>query len=212
MNEPLPRTFLSKAFANLKDLWLGIADAGYSAETASLRPDLPDGDVDRARRQMRECLESRGGEVSARGRAAALGRAYLALDATGRRRFLKVLAEDFEPDPAAVESAIRLLQSAKDRKEQQNARATLRQALESPRLRLLTQFNALPEGVKFLVDMRAEILGILPQEPSLAVLDRDLKGLLAMWFDIGFLEMRRIAWDSAPGSTVNILLPAGFPA
>ena len=198
MSEPLPRTFLSKAFANLRDLWHGIADAGYSAETASLRPDLPDGDVDRARRQMRECLESRGGEVSARGRAAALGRAYLALDATGRRRFLKVLAEDFDPDPAAVESAIRSLQSAKDRKEQQGARATLRQALESPRLRLLTQFNALPEGVKFLVDMRAEILGFLPQEASLAVLDRDLKGLLATWFDIGFLELRRIAWDTAP--------------
>ena len=206
MNDPVPRTFLSKAFANLKGLWHGIADAGYSAETASLRPELPGGDVDRVRRQMRECLESRGGEVSARGRAAALGRAYLALDATGRRRFLKVLSEDFDPDPAAVESAIRAFQSAKDRKEQQNARAALRQALESPRLRLLTQFNALPEGVKFLVDMRAEILGFLPQESVLAVLDRDLKGLLATWFDIGFLELRRIAWDTAPATLLEKLI------
>ncbi|MCC7015861.1 MAG: malonyl-CoA decarboxylase [Rhodospirillales bacterium] len=206
MNELVPRTFLSKAFANLKDLWRGIADAGYSAETASLRPELPDGDVDRVRRQMRECLESRGGEVSARARAAALGRAYLALDATGRRRFLKVLAEDFDPDRTAVEAAIRALQAAADRKERQDAEAALRQTLESPRLRLLTQFNALPEGVKFLVDMRAEILRLLPQEPSLAGLERDLKGLLATWFDIGFLELRRIAWDSAPATLLEKLI------
>ncbi|MBM3952129.1 MAG: malonyl-CoA decarboxylase [Rhodospirillales bacterium] len=206
MNEPLTRTFLSKAIANLKDVWRGIADSGYSAETASLRPELPDGDLDRVRRQMRECLESRGGEVSARARAAALGRAYLALDATGRKRFLTVMAEDFEPDPAAIDEAIRALRAATDRRAQQDARAALRQVLESPRLRLLTQFNALPEGVKFLVDMRAEILSFLPQEPTLAPLERDLKGLLATWFDIGFLELKRIAWDSAPATLLEKLI------
>jgi malonyl-CoA decarboxylase len=78
--------------------------------------------------------------------------------------------------------------------------------LESPRLRLLTQFNALPEGVKFLVDMRAEILNFLPQEPSLAPLERDLKGLLATWFDIGFLELKRIAWDTATATLLEKLI------
>ena len=206
MNDPSPRRFLSKAFANLKGLWHGVAGAGYSAETASLRPDLPDGDVDRVRRQMRECLESRGGEVSARGRAAALGRGYLALDVTGRRRFLKVLAEDLEPEPTGVDDAIHSYQTAKDRQARQAARAALRQALESPRVRLLTQFNALPEGVKFLVDMRAEVLKFLPYEPSFASLERDLKGLLATWFDIGFLELRRIAWDTAPATLLEKLI------
>ena len=38
-------------------------------------------------------------------------------------------------------------------------------ALEAPRLRLLTQFNGLPEGVKFLVDMRAELHGLARQDP-----------------------------------------------
>ncbi len=41
---------------------------------------------------MQACLEGRGGEVTARARAAALGQAYLALDATGRERFLRLLA------------------------------------------------------------------------------------------------------------------------
>lgn len=206
MNETSSRTLLSRAVANLKGLWFGIAGAAYDAQAASLRPDLPDADLERVRRQMRECLESRGGEVSARGRAAALGRAYLALDAVGRRRFLKLLAEDFDTDPQKVDAAIAAFRSAAGPGPRRKAEADLRQALEAPRVRLLTQFNALPEGVKFLVDMRAEILGLLAQEPSLAGLERDLKDLLARWFDVGFLEMRRIAWDTATATLLEKLI------
>ncbi len=206
MNETPSRTLLSRAFANLKGLWHGVAGAGYDAEAANLRPDLPHADLERVRRRMRECLESRGGEVSARARAAALGRAYLALDAAGRRRFLKILAEDFDADPEAVDAAIAARRSAATAESRKKAEAALRQALEAPRVRLLTQFNALPEGVKFLVDMRAEIMGLLAEEPSLAGLESDLKTLLASWFDVGFLEMRRIAWDTAPATLLEKLI------
>ena len=206
MNETSSRTLLSRAFANLRGLWHGIAGAGYNAEAASLRPDLPQADVERVRRRMRECLKSRGGEVSARARAAALGRAYLALDAAGRRRFLMILADDFDTDPKAVDTAIVRLQSATTPESRKKAEAVLRQSLEAPRVRLLTQFNALPEGVKFLVDMRAEILGLLDREPSLTGLESDLKTLLATWFDVGFLEMRRITWDTAPATLLEKLI------
>ena len=72
----------------------------------------------------------------------------------------------------------------------------LRTALNAPRIKLLTQFNALPEGVKFLVDMRAELLRFGREDRGLVGLEADLKGLLAAWFDIGFLELKRITWDS----------------
>ena len=68
--------------------------------------------------------------------------------------------------------------------------------MESPRLRLLTQFNALPEGVKFLVDMRAELLPLIKGDPAMQALEADLKELLANWFDVGFLELHRITWRS----------------
>ncbi len=206
MNDAPSRTLFSRALANLKGLWHGIAGAGYDAEAASLRPDLPQGDLDRVRRRMRECLESRGGEVSARARAAALGRAYLALDATGRRRFLKIMAEDFDTEPHVVDAAVAALRAAATTAARRKAEAALRRALEAPRVRLLTQFNALPEGVKFLVDMRAEILGLLKDEPSLAGLEGDLKALLATWFDVGFLEMRRIDWNTAPATLLEKLI------
>ena len=43
--------------------------------------------------QMRACLDARGGEVSARNRAAKLAQAYLQLTEQGRTAFLHTLAE-----------------------------------------------------------------------------------------------------------------------
>jgi len=77
------------------------------------------------------------------------------------------------------------------------AERALRQALQPPRLRLLTQFNTLPEGFHFLVDLRAELLAWRKNDLALAALERDLLSLLVSWFDVGFLELRRITWDSS---------------
>ena len=195
-----------QALRTLRWRWQNIAGSDYDAESASTRPDLPEDDQERLRRQMRECLEARGGEVIARARAAALGRAYLALDTSGRERFLKLLAEDFDIVEAEMEAAIVALQSAVDVDERRLARRKLRQALKSPRTKLLTQFNSLPEGVKFLVNMRAELQPMLKQESSLLLLEDDLRALLATWFDIDFLELRRITWDTASGALLEKLI------
>jgi malonyl-CoA decarboxylase len=76
------------------------------------------------------------------------------------------------------------------------ATAELRHVLEPPRLRLLTQFTTIPDGHKFLVDLRAMLLRSRRSDKLLAALESDLRGLLAAWFDIGFLELRRIDWSS----------------
>ena len=80
----------------------------------------------------------------------------------------------------------------------------LRLALEAPRVKLLTQFNALPEGIKFLVDLRAELIPWARQDDALAGVERDLKSLLTGWFDVGFLELKQITWD-APASLLEKL-------
>ncbi len=144
---------------------------------------------------MLECLEGRGGEVSARARAAELGRLYLSLSAEGRKRFLGLLATEFDIDRAAVAEACEALRTATGLDAQRAAERALRQSLEPPRLRLLTQFNALPEGVKFLVDLRADLMKLGRGDKALGSVESDLKGLLAGWFDIGFLELKRITWD-----------------
>jgi malonyl-CoA decarboxylase len=145
--------------------------------------------------QVRACLASRGGEISARNRAAKLAQAYLAADSAGRLDFLRALA-GFDSDPALVAAAYKLVQDAKDPAERASAQAKLRRALEPPRLKLLTQFTTIPDGRKFLVDLRAFLLGHRKEDPYLAALEGDLRGLLAAWFDIGFLELQRIDWSS----------------
>jgi malonyl-CoA decarboxylase len=44
--------------------------------------------------------------------------------------------------------------------------------------------------------MRTELMGLARGDRVLGGLERDLKGLLRNWFDIGFLELRRITWQS----------------
>jgi len=197
---------LQRTLRNLRAGWQSIAGDGYDAVAASTRPDLPEEDAEKLRSQMRDCLENRGGEVSARAKAAALGQVYLALDATGRQRFLEVMANDFDTDPNTVDSAIDRVRGAKDAATRQNAEAALRDALEAPRMRLLRQFNDLPDGVKFLVDMRAELLDLARADPALKGLEQDLKHILTSWFDIGFLELRRIAWEAAPAALLERLI------
>jgi malonyl-CoA decarboxylase len=189
-------TVLDRTLNNLRTAWRDIAESARSAIGAPFRPELSGDDSERLREQMRNCLEGRGGEVSARARAAELGRTYLALNATGRARFLRVLAESFDIDRATVDAACIALAGAPDSARRRAERA-LRQTLEAPRIKLLTQFNALPEGVKFLVDMRAELLALSRDDAVLASLEQDLKSLLAGWFDIGFLELRRITWEAS---------------
>ncbi|MAF95188.1 MAG: malonyl-CoA decarboxylase [Rhodospirillaceae bacterium] len=204
--EPEKTGFLDRTLRKLKNAWQNIAGASYDATQAGSRPDLPAADLESLRQQMQDCLQSRGGEVSARARAAALGHVYLALDAKGRERFLGVLAHEFDVDPARVDAAIEDLSLAGDDDARRDYQALLRKALEAPRIKLLTQFNALPDGVKFLVDMRADLLALKSGDSAIRGLEQDLKSLLTTWFDVDFLELRQITWDNAPAALLEKLI------
>lgn len=153
-------------------------------------------DLERLRTQLQECAEGRGGEVSTRQRAARLAETYLRLDDAGRHAFLRLIAHEFGPEPARVAAAHAAYQAAIGTPQQWDAEAELRGALRSRRLRILTQFNSIPQGVKFLVDLRADLLRFLRDEPMLKALDRELESRLTAWFDVGFLELQRITWSS----------------
>ncbi|MGE0257863.1 MAG: malonyl-CoA decarboxylase [Alphaproteobacteria bacterium] len=187
---------LDRTMANLRSAWREIALSARGALSGAPRPDLPDDDISLLRQRMLNCLDGRGGEVTARAGAAELGRSYLALNATGRERFLRLLAEEFDTDHEAVVERCAETLRADDPDQRIAAEHALRVALTPPRVTLLRQFNALPEGVKFLVDRRAELLGLTGQDAALRGLADDLRNLLANWFDIGFLELRRITWES----------------
>ncbi|MDJ0980186.1 MAG: malonyl-CoA decarboxylase [Kiloniellales bacterium] len=203
MGDIANENFFDRTLGNLKTAWRDVASGAARTLGLAVPPDAADPET--LTRLMKECLQARGGEVSARLRAAELGQAYLESDAAGRRQFLEILAQRFATDDAAVEDAIIAYRAADDLKGRLVGHHQLRRALQPPRVKLLTQFNALPEGVKFLVDLRADLLPLITEDPHLRDLDRDLRELLTSWFDLGFLDLRRITWDS-PASLLEKLI------
>ncbi len=188
--------FLDRTLDNLQRAWTELAQTTRQYIGGQLRPDLPDEDLARLRRQMESCIGGQANDISARARAAELGRAYMGLNQTGRMRFLVELATGFDIDRDTVDAAIETVAAADDEPARRVAESRLRQSLE-PRWRaLLRRFTTLPEGVKFLVDLRAGMLPIARDSVAVRALSDDLRVMLAAWFDIGLLDMRRIDWTS----------------
>ena len=148
------------------------------------------------REQLVDCAREAGGQVTARTRAAGLGQAYRALEANGKLEFLDLLAKEFGPNPTATAKAHAAYAESIGTPNEWKSEMALREAVISPRSRILTQFNALPDGLKFLMDLRADLLRFQNEHPDLAVLDQDLKAQLTSWFDVGFLTLERITWHS----------------
>ncbi|OMH38133.1 malonyl-CoA decarboxylase [Motiliproteus sp. MSK22-1] len=197
--------FLDRTLAHLRSAWRDLGQSSACPTNLRLHEDLPETDHLCLLEQMNACLEARGGEVAARAGAARLGNAYMGLNDTGKRQFLLLLAANFDVSTETIDAILSRYQQA-DPSQRHKIRQQLREALEPPRCRLLTQFNALPQGVKFLVDMRADMhrLGS-PETPLLSDLKHDLKELLTAWFDVGFLKLQQITWDS-PASLLEKLI------
>ncbi|CAM4263512.1 Malonyl-CoA decarboxylase [Bordetella tumbae] len=72
-------------------------------------------------------------------------------------------------------------------------------------LAFFKRLNALPDGLRFLVALRADMLRWRKQVAGLQALDKDLESLLSAWFDVGLLELRPLTWDS-PASLLEKLI------
>jgi malonyl-CoA decarboxylase len=118
-----------------------------------------------------------------------------------RLAFQRFLATGFAPDTAALRTAAEAYLSGPTAE----AAALLAQAADPPRQELLRRMNMAPGSTRALVDMRKEIAGQLRDDPSLRLLDSDLKHLFASWFNRGFLELRRIDWQS-PAAVLEKLI------
>ena len=158
-----------------------------------LAPGLPERDAARLREVITELLLLHD-TMTQRAEAAAVADAYLALSDDGRRNFMLMLMRDFWTNTPAVDDAIDALKNGPDRRA---AERQLRQALVPPADRLLRLLTGLEGGVKFLVDLRADVLRNAGADAELTDLDRELKAQLATMFDVGLLALRRITWEAS---------------
>jgi malonyl-CoA decarboxylase len=166
-----------------------------------LAPSLPERDVARIREVVTDVLRLHD-TMTQRAEAAAVADAYVTLSDTGRRNFIVMLAREFWTDPGAVDEAVRELRLSDDRR---SAERQLRNALTPPAASLLRLFTGLEGGVKFLVDLRADVLRLGEGDDALADLDRELKAHIATLFDVGLLTLRQITWE-APAALLEKLI------
>jgi malonyl-CoA decarboxylase len=152
-------------------------------------------------KQLAAKLLSERGEASGALVSRELNDVLRALDGNDRHGFQRYLATTFQPDRNALRAAAeRYLTDATA-----EAAAAVAQAADPPRQELLRRINMAPGGTAALIAMRREITTHLRDEPELKLLDADLKHLLASWFNRGFLELRRIDWQS-PAAVLEKLI------
>jgi malonyl-CoA decarboxylase len=156
--------------------------------------------VDHAK-QLATALLSERGEASGAQVARELHHVLHALNADDRHSFQRYLATEFQPDKTALHTAAEryLADSTAE------AAAALAQAADPPRQELLRRMNMAPGGTAALIAMRSEITAHLHDQPKLKLLDADLRHLFASWFNRGFLELRRIDWQS-PATVLEKLI------
>ncbi|WP_349606738.1 MULTISPECIES: malonyl-CoA decarboxylase domain-containing protein [Cupriavidus] len=144
------------------------------------------------------------GETRARERISELLAFYTGSNDADKQRLLERFCADLNVDEQEVRRRIRQYTEAATPAARTAAEGQLVASLESPRLRVLQQFNLLPHGIHALVDLRADLQRLGRGDAFLA-LEQDLLRLFRGWFDVGFLELKRIGW-SAPASLLEKLI------
>jgi len=180
---PGPRSWLER-------LWSSVADRGRPYADV-LQPEASVKPIERAR-EFASALLSERGEASGAAVARELHSALSHFGPDDRLAFYRFLVADFLPDDARLRTAIEAYLKAPT---PENATA-VSSAAEPTRQELLRRMNMSPGGTASLIAMRRDLLAHLRDDPSLQPLEYDLRHLLASWFNRGFLELRRIDWQT----------------
>ncbi len=148
----------------------------------------------------RELIQHRG-EASGLALAAEVARRYELLDSDQRPQFFDSLLSEFGVDNQQILATAEAYRESPDYEHL----AALNRAVEAPRLKLFRRINMADGGTATLVAMRGHLREAMDGMPELRAVDSDLKHLFVSWFNKGFLEMRRISWDT-PASVLEKII------
>ena len=159
----------------------------------------------RTLQELRAIVDPQVSEVEGGRRAQGVARWYSVALPEQRRDMWLLMSEQFVADPQTVKAAQAQFAAAVGTADEAAAEVHFRRATVSPRRRLLQRFSAFPDGIRFLVDLRADMLPQLKADKRLQALDVEMEYMFSTWFDVGFLDLRRISWDS-PASLIEKLI------
>lgn len=155
--------------------------------------------------ELQSIVDPKVSEVEGGRRARGVAGWYASATPEQRYDMWLLMSEQFVADPVKVQAAQAKYTAAVGTPDEAAAEVNYRRATVSPRRRLLQRFSVNPEGIRFLVDMRAEMQPRLKADKRLMALDVEMEYMFSTWFDVGFLDLRRISWDS-PASLIEKLI------
>lgn len=167
-----------------------IADKGFSIIGLSnqLERKLPPKEIIK----LCHALLSGGGEASGAAISREILNCYTALSEPEKTEFFHLLLSEFSVDPEKAQKAASDYVSAPDHLSLDKLLAVS----QPSRLNLIMLLNQAPDATRFLVEMRADLLSRLREEPELRFVDREFVHLFTIWFSRGFLELRSIDWNT----------------
>jgi len=155
--------------------------------------------------ELQAIVDTQVSEVEGGRRAKGVAGWYAGAALNERRDMWLLMSEQFVADAQKAKLAQAQFAAAAGTSDEAVAEVRYRRATVSPRRRLLQRFSAFPEGIRFLVEMRADMLPSLKADKRLQALDVEMEYMFSTWFDVGFLDLRRISWDS-PASLIEKLI------
>ncbi|WP_029524104.1 malonyl-CoA decarboxylase [Polaromonas glacialis] len=176
-------------------------DATLRQEGEALSPRL----LRRAFEELQAIIDPRVSEIEGGRRAMDVAAWHASAPLAQRRDLWLLMSEMFVADAQKAKEAQARFAAAVGTPDEAVAEVHYRRATVSPRRRLLQRFSVYPQGVQFLVELRAEILPFLKADKRLMALDVEMEYMFSTWFDVGFLDLRRISWDS-PASLIEKLI------
>ncbi|XP_020291205.1 malonyl-CoA decarboxylase, mitochondrial-like [Pseudomyrmex gracilis] len=175
---------------------------GMSSTLYAVRSSMP---VDEDLRKIFELRNTKISNWIIEDKARALCARYTENDKENRQRILRTLASRYAVQHDNICQVAKKLLCT----ESENVRQivvherTLRNVLTPAYHWLFVIVGRLQNGVKFLVDLRTDVLELLAEvndpEESVIIqeLNHTLRDLFLLWFSVGFLHMERVTWESA---------------
>ena len=167
-----------------------IADRGFSIIGLSNQQErkLPPREIIK----LCHLLLSGRGEASGAAISREILKRYTALDETEKTEFFRLILSEFSVEQ---EKSVNAAQTyARD--PSHDSLNKLLAVAQPSRLNLIMRLNQAPDATRYLVEMRADLLARLRDEPELRFVDREFVHLFTTWFSRGFLDLKSIDWNT----------------
>ena len=133
------------------------------------------------------------GQASGPALASAFLDLYDASEAAARQAFIAQFHDQYPHEASAIDRAIASWQAEHSADNARNLNA----ATEAPSDRLVRMLNLAPHGTRRLLAMREDLIDMGERSPGAGTFARAMDDAFGNWFNVGFLDLRPIHWDSA---------------